>query len=464
MREINPPPFKIKMVEQITLPPLEKRETRLKQAHFNVFSIPSEDVYIDLLTDSGTSAMSDRQWSAMFLGDEAYAGSKSFYRLQKTVQELFGHTYIIPTHQGRGAENIFFSSVIKKPKIFIPNNAHFDTTRANIEQLGGQAIDLPCKETLEIDKPYPFKGNMDLEGLKKIIDEKGKDNIPLVMMTITNNSVGGQPASLENIKAVKAILDEHDIPFFLDACRFAENCYFIQQREAGQAKRPLKDIIHEVFSLADGCTFSGKKDALANIGGFITLNKKNEKLFQSICDRLILHEGFKTYGGLAGRDLEAMAQGLKDVIETDYLSFRTKQVEVLGQKLIDQGISIIRPTGGHAVYMNASHFLPHISSEQFPGQALVIALYRHFGIRAVEIGSVMFPTNPPPYEFVRLAIPRRVYTNDHILYVAHALGELYKKRDSIVGVKIVEEPQFLRHFTAKFAEITLSKKSPYTTK
>lgn len=453
MRNILPPPFKIKMVEQIALHPVEKRESHLKKAHFNLFQIPSEDVYIDLLTDSGTSAMSDRQWSAMLLGDEAYAGSKSFYKLQETVQELFGHTYVIPTHQGRGAEHIFFSSVIKKPKILIPNNTHFDTTRANIEQLGGQAIDLPCKETLKLDKSYPFKGNMDLEGLQRIIDEKGKETIPLVMMTITNNSAGGQPASLENIKAVKAILDEHDIPFFLDACRFAENCYFIQQREAGQSKRPLKDIIHEVFSLVDGCLFSGKKDALVNIGGLITLNKKNEKLFQAICDKLILHEGFKTYGGLAGRDLEAMAQGLKDVIETDYLSFRTKQVELLGQKLIDQGISIIRPTGGHAIYVNASHFLSHIPPEQFPGQALVIALYRHFGIRTVEIGSVMFPKNPPPYEFVRLAIPRRVYTNDHILYVAHALGELYKKRESIVGVKIIEEPQFLRHFTAKFAEI-----------
>ena len=447
------------MVEHITLPSLEKRESSLKKAYFNVFQIPSEDVYIDFLTDSGTSAMSDRQWSAMFLGDESYAGSKSFYKLQETVQELFGHTYVIPTHQGRGAEDILFSSVIKESKIFIPNNTHFDTTRANIEQLGGQAIDLPCKETLEIDKPYLFKGNMDLEGLQRIIEEKGKDNIPLVMMTITNNSAGGQPASLENIKAVKAILDKYNIPFFLDACRFAENCYFIQQRETGQFERPLKEIIREVFSLADGCTFSGKKDALVNIGGFITLNKKNEKLFQSICNRLILHEGFKTYGGLAGRDLEAMAQGLKDVIEKDYLSFRTKQVELLGQELIDQGISIIRPTGGHAIYVNASHFLPHIPLEQYPGQALVVALYRHFGIRAVEIGSVMFPTNPPPYEFVRLAIPRRVYTNDHILYVAEALSQLYKKRDSILGIKITEEPQFLRHFTAKFAEITPSEKT-----
>ncbi len=454
MLKRTPPPFKIKMVEHITLSPIEKREHVLKKAYFNVFQIPSEDVYIDLLTDSGTSAMSDRQWSAMFLGDESYAGSKSFYKFQETVQEIFGHTYVIPTHQGRGAENIFFSSVIEKPKIFIPNNTHFDTTRANIEQLGGQAIDLPCKETLQIDNTYPFKGNMDLEGLQKIIDEKGRENIPLVMMTLTNNSAGGQPASLENIKAVKAILDKYDIPFFLDASRFAENCYFIQQKEAGQIKRPLRDIIREVFSLVDGSIVSGKKDALVNIGGFITLNKKNEKLFQSICNRLILHEGFKTYGGLAGRDLEAMAQGLKEVIEEDYLLFRTKQVELLGQKLIDQGISIIRPTGGHAVYVNASHFLPHIPIEQFPGQALVIALYRHFGIRSVEIGSVMFPTSPPPYEFVRLAIPRRVYTNDHILYVAHALGELYKKRKSIVGVKIVEEPQFLRHFTAKFAEIT----------
>lgn len=438
------------MTEKITLPSSEVRQENLRRAYFNIFHIPSQDVYIDLLTDSGTSAMSDKQWSVLFLGDESYAGSKSFYRFQETVQNLFGHNYVIPAHQGRGAENIFFSNIIKKSGIIIPSNSHFDTTRANIEQLGGKAVDFPCKETLKINQPYPFKGNMDLEGLEKIILEKGK-NIPLVMMTITNNTSGGQPASLENIKAVKSILEKHRIAFFLDACRFAENCYFIKQRERGQENRSLKDIVQEIFSLVDGCIMSGKKDALSNIGGFITL-KKDRQLFRSLCNKLILHEGFRTYGGLAGRDLEAMAQGLKDVIEEDYLSFRIKQVEFLGDLLIKQGISIIRPTGGHAVYVNASDFLPHIPAEQFPGQALVIALYRHFGIRTVEIGSVMFP-HGALLELVRLAIPRRVYSNDQIRYVGHALGQIYKRRDTISGLRIVEDAPFLRHFTVKFAEI-----------
>ena len=438
------------MIEKITLPSSKIREKNLQKSYFNIFHIPSQDVYIDLLTDSGTSAMSDKQWSALFLGDESYAGSKSFYRFQATAQNLFGHSYVIPTHQGRGAEYIFFSNIIKKSGIIIPSNSHFDTTRANIEQLRGKAVDLPCKETLKISEPHPFKGNMDLKGLEKIILKSGK-NIPLVMMTITNNTSGGQPASLENIKAVKSMLEKHRIAFFLDACRFAENCYFIKQREKGQENRPLKDIVQEIFSLVDGCIISGKKDALSNIGGFITL-KEDQQLYQSLCDKLILHEGFKTYGGLAGRDLEAMAQGLKDVIEEDYLSFRIKQVELLGDLLIKQGISIIRPTGGHAVYVNASDFLPHIPEEQFPGQALVVALYRHFGIRAVEIGSVMFP-HRASLELVRLAIPRRVYSHDQIRYVADALGRIYKKRDTILGLKIIEDAPFLRHFTVKFAEI-----------
>ena len=310
----NLPPFKIKMVESITLPPLEVRENRLKNAYLNMFLIPAKDVYIDLLTDSGTSAMSDRQWSHLLLGDESYAGSQSFYHFQKVAQKLFGHEYIIPTHQGRGAEHIFFSTLIEEPHVIIPNNTHFDTTRANIEQLGGIALDFPCKEALEISKPYPFKGNMDLEKLEKIIKEKGKECIPFVMMTITNNAGGGQPASLENMKAVKKILDKYKIAFFLDACRFAENCYFIQQRESGYNNKSIREIALEVFALSDGCIMSGKKDALTNIGGFITLKKNNllkKQLFQALCDQLILCEGFRTYGGLAGRDLEAMAQGYK---------------------------------------------------------------------------------------------------------------------------------------------------------
>lgn len=451
MDQILPPPFKIKMVEKITIPSPETREANLIKAHFNVFQIPAQDVYIDLLTDSGTSAMSDRQWSHLFLGDEAYAGGKSFFKFQKTVQTLLGHKYVIPAHQGRGAERVFFSTIITKPHLVIPSNTHFDTTRANIEYLGAKALDLPCKESHNIHTLYPFKGNMDLEGLENTIIQNGRENIPLVLMTITNNACGGQPVSLANIQAVKKITAQHHIPLFFDACRFAENCYFIQQKEM-EKKTSLKDIILEVFSLADGSLVSGKKDALSNIGGFITL-RGNAELLQALCHKLILCEGFPTYGGLSGRDLEAMAVGLTEVIEEDYLEFRIKQVEFLGQLLTEKGIHIIKPTGGHAVYIDASHFLPHISKEHFPGQALVVALYRHFGIRAVEIGSVMFPDPPPPLELVRLAIPRRVYTNDHIRYVGMALEKLYQNNKSIKGIKIIEEPAYLRHFTAKFTEV-----------
>lgn len=451
----TPPPFKIKMVEKITLPPLEVREKKLKQAYFNVFQIPSQDIYIDLLTDSGTSAMSDQQWSHLLLGDEAYAGGKSFYKFQKTVQDLFGHDYVLPVHQGRGGEHIFFSTLIDRMDLVIPNNTHFDTTRANIEHLGAKALDLPCKECRDINMEYPFKGNIDLEKLENVISQNGKERIPLIMMTITNNAVGGQPASLKNLKAVKAIADQHGIPFFLDACRFAENCYFIQQREF-KGSRSLKDIVLEVFDLVDGAIVSGKKDALCNIGGFIIL-KKADGFWSSLCDRLILHEGFKTYGGLAGRDLEALAVGLEEVVEQDYLSFRTKQVEFLGDTLTAEGIPIIKPTGGHAVYIDASGFLPHIAKSHFPGQALVVALYRWFGIRAVEIGSVMFPDPPPSLELVRLAIPRRVYTNDHIRYVGMALIQLYQKRENLKGLEIIKAPPSLRHFTAQFAEDSSSK-------
>ena len=447
-----PAPFKIKMVERICLPRAKAREEQLRAARFNVFQIPSRYVYIDLLTDSGTGAMSDRQWSAMLVGDESYAGARSFENLQKTLRDALGHECVIPTHQGRGAENVFFSSVIDAPGKVIPNNTHFDTTRANIEQLGAKAVDLPCREASDIDTPHPFKGNMDLEGLERTIEEVGEKNIPVAMMTITNNASGGQPASLANLRGVRRILDKYGIPFFLDACRFAENCYFISRREPDQRGRAVGEIVREVFSLADGCTMSGKKDALVNIGGFITLREKGE-FFTPICNRLILHEGFRTYGGLAGRDLEAMAKGIEDVMEEDYLAFRTGQVELLGQMLTERGISIIKPTGGHAVYIDASRFLPHIPRQQFPGQALVVALYRDFGIRAVEIGSVMFPDPAPSMELVRLAIPRRVYTNDHIRYVGEALGKLYQKREAIRGIGITKAPPFLRHFSAEFAEL-----------
>ena len=449
MNHLNIPPFKIKMIETITLPPAHVREENLKRAYYNLFLLPAKDVFIDLLTDSGTSAMSDCQWSAMFLGDESYAGAKSFYKLQKVTQDIFGHQYLLPTHQGRGAENIFFSSILK-PGQTVLNNTHFDTTRANIEQLGGKAVDLPCQESYDIDTHHPFKGNMDLQGLKEAIAKIGKENIPLVMLTVTNNACGGQPVSLENIKAVKHIVDQYNIPLFFDMCRFAENCYFIKKREQGQKNKTVKEIAREISGLADGCLFSAKKDALTNTGGLITL-KAGGELFERISNRLILQEGFKTYGGLTGRDLEAMAVGLEEVIQEDYLTFRTGQVELLSNMLSENGIAVVNPPGGHAVYVDTSRFLPHLAKGQFPGQALCVALYRYFGIRSVELGSVMFPN--PPLELLRLAIPRRVYTNDHIRYVGEALCKLHQRKDEIKGIKIAEEPPFLRHFSAKFEEV-----------
>ena len=448
---LNVPPFKIKMVERITLPSARVREKELKEGHLNVFKISAKNVFIDLLTDSGTSAMSDRQWSALLVGDESYAGGESFSRFKKSVQEIFGHVHVIPTHQGRAAEHIFFSHVLKNPDRVIPNNTHFDTTRANIEQLGGLALDLPCAESKAVEKAYPFKGNMDLEALEKAI-ARFEGRIPLVMMTITNNACAGAPASLENMQSVKKILRSHGIPLFFDACRFAENCYFIKKREAGQGGRTLREIARDIFSLADGCIMSAKKDGLANIGGFITLREDGDFL-QALSNRLILYEGFPTYGGLAGRDLEAIARGLQEVMEEDYLAHRTGQVAMLIDILRKANISVVMPPGGHAVYVDACRFLPHIPKEHFPGQALCIALYRHYGIRGVELGSVMFDNPPPPLELVRLAIPRRVYTNDHIRYVGHALGELSHSREKIKGVKITKAPPFLRHFTAEFVEV-----------
>ena len=449
MKNLLPPPFKVKMVERVRVLSAAERDAKIKQAHYNVFNLAADDVYIDLLTDSGTGAMSDRQWASLIRGDEAYAGGRSFYRLKDRVYNLLGHEALIPTHQGRGAEHILFSTLIKKPGLVVPNNTHFDTTRANIEQLGAKAVDLPCVQTQDVSVAHPFKGNMDVEALEALLQREGATRVPFVMMTITNNAGGGQPASMENLKAVQRVAARHKIPLFLDACRFAENCYFIQQREPGYANTPVKKIVREVFALARGATMSAKKDALVNVGGFISLAHEGA-LYNELCNRLILYEGFKTYGGLAGRDLEAMATGLDEVVQEDYLAFRTSQVALLEQLLLDNQVPLLRPAGGHAVYVDAGQFLPHIPRQQFPGQALVVALYREFGVRAVEIGSVMFPDPPPKLELVRLAVPRRVYTNDHIRFVGQALAQLYAGRHSIQGLRITQAPPYLRHFTAQF--------------
>lgn len=452
-------PFKIKVVEPIRRTTREERDRLIRQAGYNLFQIPAESVYVDLLTDSGTSAMSDHQWAGLMLGDESYAGSKNYYHFEETVRSIFGYKHVIPTHQGRMAENLLFSTVVK-PGMCVPNNIHFDTTRANVEHQGAEALDLVVKEAYDPHCEMPFKGNMDLLRLEETINRVGPERIPLVMLTITNNSGGGQPVSMENIRQTRALLNRYGIPLFFDACRFAENCFFIQEREPGYANRPIRDIARELFSYGDGCTMSAKKDGLVNIGGFLSLN--HDGWARDITNMLILVEGFPTYGGLAGRDLEAMARGLLEVLDEDYLRFRIGQVRYLGELLDRAGVPILKPVGGHAVYLNAKEFLPHIPHEQFPAQALAVALYREYGIRGVEIGTVMFGkkdpasgrTIHPELEMVRLAIPRRVYTNMQITYVAESIAELYNRRDSIVGLRMTYEAPVLRHFTARFEELS----------
>jgi len=450
-------PFKIKSVEPIYFTTREQRVDILRKAHFNPFLIRAEDVIIDLLTDSGTSAMSSAQWAGIMIGDESYAGSSSFFRFEKTIQDITGMPIVIPTHQGRAAEKIIFS-VVGGPGKYILSNTLFDTTRANIEFSGAEGIDLLCAEGKIPGKPAPFKGNMDIEALEECIEEKGAGNIPMVMITVTNNSGGGQPVSMENIRAVKAVCKKNDIPLFIDACRFAENCYFIQQREKEFTDVPIPAIARELFSYADGCTMSAKKDAFANIGGFIAMHK--EDLAQQCRNLLIITEGFPTYGGLAGRDLEAIAIGLKEVMDQHYLHYRIRSIEYLAEKLIAAGIPVMRPAGGHAVYIDAKEMLPHIPVHQYPGQALVASLYLEAGIRSVEIGSLMFGKYgadgkliPAMMELVRLAIPRRVYTQSHIDYVAEVIIEVFHKREKIKGLAITHEAQVLRHFTAKLREI-----------
>jgi tryptophanase len=453
-------PFRIKSVEPIYFTSREERERILEKAFYNPFLIRSKDVLIDLLTDSGTSAMSSNQWAGIMQGDESYAGSPSFYRFEKTIRELTGMPIVIPTHQGRAAEKILFS-VMGGAEKYIVSNTLFDTTRANIECSGATGIDLLCEEGKYPSIPAPFKGNMDVEALESFIDEKGASVISLCMLTITNNSGGGQPVSMQNIREVKAICEKNGIPLFIDACRFAENAYFIKSREKGYENRSIESIAAEMFSFADGCTMSAKKDAFANIGGFIAMY--DESLALKCRNLLIITEGFPTYGGLAGRDLEAIAIGLEEVMDENYLAYRIRSIEYLTNKLVEAGVPVMQPAGGHAVYLDAKAFLPQIPVDQYPGQVLACALYLEGGIRSVEIGSLMFGKYdncgelvPAAMELVRLAIPRRVYTQSHIDYVAEVILEVFKKRKELKGLRIVEEALVLRHFTAKFEWVSES--------
>jgi len=439
-------PFRIKSVEPLTYTSREERESYLEAAGYNLFLIEARHILIDLLTDSGTSAMSTEQWAAVMRGDESYAGSESFFRLRRVVEALTGFRHIIPTHQGRAAERILFT-VLTKPGHVVPSNTHFDTTRANIEFTGARAVDLPIPEAADTQARLDFKGNLDTSALEALIAREGAEKIPLVMLTITNNSGGGQPVSMANIEAVKRLASRHGIPLYLDACRFAENAWFIREREAGYGDWTPKQIAQKMFSLADGCTFSAKKDAFANIGGFLCTN--DDRLAQQETNLLILTEGFPTYGGLAGRDLDAIAVGLEEILHPDYLRYRIASTGYLGRHIADRGVPIVEPPGGHAIYIDAARMLPHIPPHQFPGQALAVELYRQAGIRSVEIGSVMFGA-AAQHELLRLAIPRRVYTQSHIDYVVEAVLEVNARKRDIRGLEIAEEPPFLRHFSARF--------------
>ena len=446
-------PFRIHTVQAIDLPTVEEREAALRRAGFNLFGLHADQVIIDLLTDSGTGAMSSEQWAGMMRGDESYAGSRSFYRFESAVEDLTGFSEVIPTHQGRAAEKILFSVMVSEGDV-VPNNTHFDTTRANVEYRGAEALDLV--EPSDPSEILPFKGNMDIAALRAAIDEVGVDRIPLVMMTVTNNSGGGQPVSMANLREVRAVCDEYGIPMFLDACRFAENAWFIKIREDGYADRTAKEIAQEMFSLADGCTMSAKKDGLVNIGGFLAMN--NHDLSLQARNLLILTEGFPTYGGLAGYDLEALAQGLAEVVDENYLRYRIRSTEYLADRIVGAGVPIVQPAGGHAVYLDAKALLPHIPPHEYPAQALAVELYRNGGVRGVEIGTVMFgrpraggePDDPAPTELVRLAIPRRTYTQSHIDYVGEVVIEVAQHAPEIRGYRIVEQAPWLRHFTAVF--------------
>jgi tryptophanase len=445
-------PFRIKVVEPIRMTSKAQREQILQQAGFNMFGIRAEDVIVDLLTDSGTGAMSAQQWAGVMQGDESYAGSASFFRFRDSIREITGFDHILPTHQGRANERILFELLGGSGRV-VPNNMHFDTTRANVEHSGAVALDLPIPEAADATCQHPFKGNVNIQALQDLLRRQAPGTVPAVMVTVTNNSGGGQPVSLENLRQVRDLCDRHGIPLILDACRFAENAYLIKQREAGQAERSARDIARDMFDLADGASISAKKDGLVNIGGILLL--RDPELLRRASELLILTEGYVTYGGLAGRDLEAMAQGFQEVLDEDYLAYRIRVSEYTANKLRAAGIPILEPPGGHAVYLDAGRFLSHIPAEQFPGQALVCALFRLAGVRSVEIGSLMFgnATGRPPLELVRLAFPRRVYTVSHIDYVIEAVLELHADRDTIRGLSIVEAPPALRHFTARLEEL-----------
>ncbi len=442
------------MVEPIHLIDREERERVLAEAGLNVFNIPSAQVFIDLLTDSGTGAMSESQWAAMMEGDESYAGSPSFFRLRDAVEDVMGFPYMLPTHQGRAAENVLHSVMIREGDV-IPGNSHFDTTKAHIEFRKGHAIDCTIDECFDPSVEHPFKGNIDLHKLAKVVGETDKERIPFILITVTNNSGGGQPVSMENIQEVSGFCKKHGLRLFIDAARFAENAWFIKHREASQKNRSIRQIVSDMFAVADGCTMSAKKDAIVNIGGFIGLRDKD--LYEKCSEMNILFEGYLTYGGLAGRDMEALATGLVEGCEAAYLTARIGQVRRFGDSLTDAGIPIIRPPGGHAIYVDAKQFLPHIEQEQFPAQALVCELYLEAGVRAVEIGTVLADRDPdtgenrpPALEMMRLTIPRRVYTDNHLAYVREALVSLKNRRDGIRGLRFTYEPQVLRHFRARF--------------